>query len=123
VSGVTFGFKLVQHLAPECLRFSGEPAALGVGETKAPTTQALLEHAVLFLEILDHVQLMAVDPTGEHQEDYLKRQKQWRHSHSVYRPFRHPTPFSRVAARQIAPSDFFDEMDSPCWQYGIRVPS
>src|SRR5258708_3565215 len=44
VSGVTLGFKLVQHLAPECLRFSGESTAFGIGETKAPTTQALLEH-------------------------------------------------------------------------------
>jgi hypothetical protein len=31
--------------------------------------QALLKYAVLFPEILDHIQLIAVDPTGEHQED------------------------------------------------------
>jgi hypothetical protein len=73
------GFKLVQHLAPECLRFSGESAAFGIGETKAPTTRGLLEHSVLLLEIVDHVQLMAVDPTGEHQEEQMKRRKQWRH--------------------------------------------
>jgi hypothetical protein len=36
-----------------------------------PPTHALLQ------EILDHVQLMAVDPTGEHQEEHLRRQKQW----------------------------------------------
>jgi hypothetical protein len=47
------------------LRFSGESTAFGIGETKAPNTQALLQHAVLFPEILDHVQLMTVDPTGE----------------------------------------------------------
>src|SRR5258708_4796293 len=58
------GFKLVQDFAPQCLRFSGESTAFGIGETKAPTTHALLKHAVLFLVILNHVQLVAVDPTG-----------------------------------------------------------
>jgi len=58
--------KLGQHLAPECLSFSRESAAFGISKTQAPPTHALLKHAVLFLEILDHVQLIAVDPTGEH---------------------------------------------------------
>jgi hypothetical protein len=62
------GLKLVQTLASERLGFSGESATFGIGEAKAPTTQSLLEHAVLFLEICDHVQLTAVDPTGEHYE-------------------------------------------------------
>jgi hypothetical protein len=39
----------------------------------------LLEHAVLFLEILDHVQLMAVDPPGEYHEQQVKRLKRWEH--------------------------------------------
>jgi hypothetical protein len=50
------------------VRVSGESTALGIGETNAPPTQALLEHAVLFLEKLDHVQLMAVDTPGEYHE-------------------------------------------------------
>jgi hypothetical protein len=70
------GFKLVQHLAPECLRFSGERAALSIGEAKASPTDALLKHTVLFLEILDHVQLMVVYPTHEHQEKHLNRPRQ-----------------------------------------------
>jgi hypothetical protein len=41
--------------------------------------QVLLEHAVLFLKILDHVQLMAVDPPGEYHEQQLKRLKRWEH--------------------------------------------
>jgi hypothetical protein len=32
---------------------------------------------VLFLEILDHVQLMAVDPPGEYHEQQLERLKRW----------------------------------------------
>jgi hypothetical protein len=35
------------------LRFSGESTAFGIGESKAPPTHALLQHAVLLLEILD----------------------------------------------------------------------
>jgi len=40
--------------------------AFGIGVTKAPSTPALLEHAVFLLEVLDHVQLLSVDPTGEY---------------------------------------------------------
>jgi hypothetical protein len=77
----------------------------GVGETKAPPTQALLEHAVLLLEILDHVQLMAVDPTGEHQEEQLKRQKHGRHCSRVYRPLRRPAPLQpRRSAKYRRPN-------------------
>jgi hypothetical protein len=53
------------------LRFSGESTAFGIGETKTPPSHAFLKHAVLFLKILDHVQLMAVDPTCERQEEHL----------------------------------------------------
>jgi hypothetical protein len=67
---LTIGLQVpAQHLAPEGLRFSGESAALDVRETDAPSTEALLEHSVLFLEIRNHIQRMAVDPTGKHQED------------------------------------------------------
>jgi hypothetical protein len=46
--------------------FRGQSAAFGVGKTKAPPTQARFEHAVLLLQILDDIQLMAVDPASEH---------------------------------------------------------
>jgi hypothetical protein len=65
--------KLDQHLASECLCFPGESTAFGIGETKAPPTQALLQHAVLLLEILDRIQLVTVDPTCEHQKEHLNR--------------------------------------------------
>jgi len=41
--------------------------------------QALLKHAVFLLEVLDHVQLMSVDPTDEYREEHMKRRKQWGH--------------------------------------------
>jgi hypothetical protein len=37
------------------VRFAGETPTFGIGETKTPPTQALLEQTVLFLEILDNV--------------------------------------------------------------------
>src|SRR5271166_3046292 len=106
------GFKLIQHLAPECLRFSGESTAFGIGETKAPPTHALLKHAVLFLEIRNHVQLMAVYPTCEDQEKHLKWQKQWGHCRRVYRSLRHPALSRRLAARQLASPDYLDNTGS-----------
>jgi hypothetical protein len=59
--------KLAQQFAPERVRLSGQPAAFGIGKTKVLPTQACFEYAVLLLQILDDIQLMAVKPTGEHQ--------------------------------------------------------
>ena len=59
--------KLAQQLAPERVRLSGQPATVGVGKTKVLPTQARFEYAVLLLQIRDDIQLMAVNPTGEHQ--------------------------------------------------------
>jgi len=42
------------------VRLSGQPAAFGVGKTKVLPTQARFEYAVLLLQILDDIQLMAV---------------------------------------------------------------
>src|ERR1700730_11859125 len=79
------GMKFVQDLASKSVRSSGESTALGIGEANAPPAPALLEHAVLFLWILNHVQLMAVDPLGEYHEQQLKRLKWWGHCSAVYR--------------------------------------
>jgi hypothetical protein len=59
--------------------------AFGISETNAPATQAFLEYPVLFLELLDHVQLTAVDPRSEYHEQQLKRLKWWEHCSAVYR--------------------------------------
>ena len=56
--------------------FSGEPSTFGVGEADAASAQAFLEHAILFLEVVDHIQLMAVDPPSEHHQQQVKRLKQ-----------------------------------------------
>jgi hypothetical protein len=103
------GMKCVQGLTSKRVRFSGESTALGIGETNAPPTQALLKHAVLFLEILDRVQLMAVDPPGEYREQQLKRLKRWGHCSEVYRLTNHRASSSgRLAHSPIASFEFLD---------------
>jgi len=37
------------------VRLSGKSATFDISKTNAPPTEAFLEYAVLFLEILDHV--------------------------------------------------------------------
>ena len=61
--------ELVQRFATECERFSGKATTFGVGEADALSAQPLLEQAVLFLDVLDHIQLTSVDPTGKDQQD------------------------------------------------------
>src|SRR5665811_1762154 len=100
-------------LTSKSVRFSGESTALGIGEANAPPTQALREHAVPFLEIRDHLQLMALDPPGEHHEQQLKRLKRWGHCSGVYGlPNRRGSSSSRLAHSPIASSEFLDTMGS-----------
>jgi hypothetical protein len=97
------GMKFVQDLASESVRFSGESTALGISETNALPTQALLEYPVLFLEILDQVQLTAVDPPGEYHRQQPKRLKWWGHCSAVYRLTNHRASSSgRLAHSPIA---------------------
>jgi hypothetical protein len=51
--------------------FLGESTAFGIGETMTLPTHALLQHSALFPELLDHIQLIAIDLTGEHQKKHL----------------------------------------------------
>jgi hypothetical protein len=69
----------------------------------------LREHAVLFLEIRDHVLLMALDPPGEHHEQQLKRLKRWGHCSGVYwLTNRRGSSSSRLAHCPIASFEFLD---------------
>src|SRR5271166_6785046 len=85
-----------------------------------PPTQALLEHAVLFLEILDHIQVTAVDPPSEYHEQQLKRLKSWEHCGAVYRLTNHCASSSgRLAVLRSRRSNFWTLRDGRrC--FGIR---
>src|SRR5450631_203458 len=61
------------------------------------------------LEIRDQVQLMAVDPPGEHHEQQLKRLKRWGHCSGVYRlTNRRGSSSNRLAHSPIASFEFLD---------------
>jgi hypothetical protein len=45
---------------------AAEPSTFGVGEADAASAQAFLENAIFFLEVVDRIHLMTVEPTGEH---------------------------------------------------------
>jgi hypothetical protein len=59
-------FQFIQYFATKRVRFSGEPSTFGVGEADVAAAQAFFEHAILFLEVVNHIQMMAVDPPSEH---------------------------------------------------------
>jgi hypothetical protein len=75
------GLEFVQYLAAQHLGPSRQPTSFCIGEADPLPAQVCLEHAVLFLEILDYVQLVAVDPTGDHHEqkgNEVEAAKTWR---------------------------------------------
>ena len=73
------GLEFLQYLAPQYLGFPRKLTSFRVSEVNLPFTQASLENAVLFLQIVDHFKMVAVDPTSEDDEQKLKRWKQWKH--------------------------------------------
>jgi len=58
-------FQSIQYFAAERVRFSGEPSTFGVIEADATSAQTFLENAILFLEVVDHIQLMAIEPPSD----------------------------------------------------------
>jgi hypothetical protein len=68
--------QLAQRFATEWKCFSGKAATFGVGEADALSAQPFLEQAVLFLDVVDQIQLMAVDPSAEHHQQQMKGLKQ-----------------------------------------------
>jgi hypothetical protein len=56
---------------------------LGVGEAQAPPAELLAQNAVLLLEELDDLELAAVHPAREHEQQELERRD--RHLRRSYR--------------------------------------
>ena len=63
------GFELLKHAAPQALRLGGQPNALVVVEPETARTELLSKHAILSLEIVDHLALLLVDPAGQSDEE------------------------------------------------------
>ena len=68
----------------ERLGFRGQADALIVGESHPPGTELLTQHAVLSLEIVDHVALLLMDPAGQGGEEELQGLGRRRHGPAAY---------------------------------------
>jgi hypothetical protein len=62
------GRNLSQNLATESLALHRQAAALAVSQPDTPPPQLLPKDAVLFNQIVDHVLLVAIDPSSEGQK-------------------------------------------------------
>src|SRR5262249_45427821 len=71
--------ELAQQPSAERPGLRGEPTTLIVREAQASRSKLLAQDAVLFLQIVDDVALLLVDPTGERDQDELQRMRQPRH--------------------------------------------
>ena len=65
--------ELVQRASAQHSALRREAPALVVGEPQLTATQLLAEHAVLFLQVVDHRDLAPVYPTGERHQQELQR--------------------------------------------------
>src|SRR5262245_12131170 len=61
--------ELAQQPSAERPDLRGEPSTLIVREAQASGSKLLAQDAVLFLQIVDDVTLLLVDPTGERDQD------------------------------------------------------
>jgi hypothetical protein len=73
------GSDLLEHSPPQVLRLSGQANALIVGEAQPARSELLAEHAVLSLEIIDHLALLLVDPARQSNNEEAERMRQRRH--------------------------------------------
>jgi hypothetical protein len=67
------GTQLAQGLPSESMPLHREATPLLIGEAKALIAELLAQRAVLALEVLDDLELIPVDPTGEHRQDEVPR--------------------------------------------------
>ncbi len=93
-------FEIPESLSTEGLGFRGQASTLGVGEPETARTELLAEDAILFLEIVDDVTLLLVDPPSERDDEELDGLRKRQHVGERSRgPRRSRTPpFGQVPA-------------------------
>ena len=72
VSGVTKGVQVTESPAPEARGLCGQAPALGVGEPETARTELLSEDAILFLERVNDVTRLLVDPARDGHDEELQ---------------------------------------------------
>jgi hypothetical protein len=102
----------IQCFTPQPLAFDGQPPALAIIEPRL-LAQQFFENTDFFLQIFNHVLLIAIHPTGR--AEYLKRK--WIHRHRMatplairQRPWPSPNPL-KIAANVVR-FEYLDSMPS-----------
>ena len=71
--------QVTEYPSPEALGLCGQAPALGVGEPETARTELLSEDAILFLERVNDVTLLLVDPARDGHDEELKHLGKRRH--------------------------------------------
>ena len=74
------GVQVTEYPSPEALGLCGQAPALGVGEPETARTELLSEDAILFLERVNDVTLLLVDPARDGHDEELKHLGKRRHT-------------------------------------------
>ena len=72
--------QILEHPAAQGLRLGGQAPALAVREPEPAGGDLLAQDPVLFLEIVDDIALLLVDPTGEGGDEKLERLRERTHT-------------------------------------------
>ena len=74
------GVQVTAHPSPEALGLCGQAPALGVGEPETARTELLSADAILFLERVNDVTLLLVDPARDGHDEELQHLGKRRHT-------------------------------------------
>ena len=74
------GVPVTEYPSPEALGLCGQAPALGVGEPETARTALLSADAILFLERVNDVTLLLVDPARDSHDEELKHVGTRRHT-------------------------------------------
>jgi len=110
---------LLQGAAAERFALRREPATLGIGESQTPAAELLSQDAVLLLEILDDLELAAVHPAREHEQQELERGD--RHHRRSYRAEKIPVRSAPCGSGERQSTMLADGFTRSCAGTG-RVP-
>jgi hypothetical protein len=61
------------------LVFGGQPTALIVAESKPLVTELLAKYAVLLTQVVNHLQLVLIHPTGDSHQEKSECVQEYRH--------------------------------------------
>ncbi len=71
--------QLGQNLPPQSLRPGRQPTSLVVSEPQAPVAELFAKNTVLLPQVFDHLKLALIHPSGNSDQDKLKRIQNGRH--------------------------------------------